>query len=257
MVAYSPFNESVFDAAFAGALAGMQAPGTNITAASYFGLAQLATSFAQTFDSEWHTNGANTPPTILQTQAIQSECEAAFLGRAGLPTATWATPGAFTVSCDAIIATVNEGTAYLGSIGYASPPVSAVPIGTPNAQLGTTKTFEVFGSTINAAALVVDTGYAPIANHMAKLTLSSSVVDRTAHTVATIDVESGISHFGGTVALPGTLSQSTTTPSDDATLSTSAVTVSVVAGTLNVTFTPPGGYVGNLDWLTKLTIEEN
>ena len=126
MVVYSPFNEDVFDAAFAGALAGMGVAGRaaiSTSAADYAGLIALVTRFAQEFDSRWAVHGPNTPPTKIDVQGIEVQCEAAWQGNSLPPTATQ--QGAFTGTCDALIVELTEASSYLASIGFFPSVVGA------------------------------------------------------------------------------------------------------------------------------------
>jgi hypothetical protein len=116
-------------------------------------------------------------------------------------------------------------------------------------------TLTIPASTLNAAAVAVDTGYTPPAGHSAKLDGGLNVVDTTAHTTSSKNIAGSLRNFGG-LAIAGAPTIAGTT--GDATLATATVAFSVSgAGTLLATFTPPGAYVGTLTWLLTLIPTQN
>jgi len=129
------------------------------------------------------------------------------------------------------------------------------PVGIPGGQTGNATSFTVFATTVDAAAVTVDTGYKPASGHAAKIDGGISLTDRTAHTANSKNSTGSVRNYGG-LAIAGTPTVSGT--SGDAALNAAAVTFGVSGGgTLEVIFTPPGGYVGTIDWIYGLNLTEN
>src|SRR5208337_2137146 len=119
---YVPKQILVFTAAFAGALAGMgvsdRVP-TDTTPTDYAGLTSVAGAFAQSFDTTWGV----TAPTQLDIETIEAVCEAVWEGRAPQPSTQTLNPTNYTGLCEALLAIVQEGSAYFTSQGIVPPPI--------------------------------------------------------------------------------------------------------------------------------------
>src|SRR5579872_5852297 len=113
MSVYVPQNLDVFIAAFAGALSGMNADrwNTDSTAIDYAKLTAAAGAYAQEFDTTW---GAVIPDNF-QLETIQEISEATWERRSGLTASS--TNADYAQIVNALIAIINEGEAYLASIG--------------------------------------------------------------------------------------------------------------------------------------------
>lgn len=128
--------------------------------------------------------------------------------------------------------------------------------GTQGAQTGNVKAFQLFASTVNAGTVTVDTGYKPPPSHSAKIDGGINVVDRTANTTTSKNTQGSFYNNAGTVAAHG--APVISGASGDAALSTSTVSFAISGtNTIEVTFTPPAGYAGDLDWVYNLTFSEN
>jgi hypothetical protein len=139
--------------------------------------------------------------------------------------------------------------------GQAQAEQIPTPVGTPSSQLGTSVTFQVKGTTLNAASVTVDTGNAPPFNHISLLEATYSAVDRANHLAHTGNGIGTLARFATPQTIPG---QSFTDGNGDATLATAVPSfVVTVGGGVGVTFTPPAGYVGQIEWLMTLTITNN
>jgi hypothetical protein len=134
---------------------------------------------------------------------------------------------------------------------YTAPPPQVV--GVRGGQSGASASFVVLGTTANAGAVTVDTGYSPASGHAAKLDGGFNAVDRTAQTTHSGGISGAVRNFGGLVVAGSIIAGG----NGDASLATATMSFSVVAGTLHVTFTPPALYVGTLDWLLTLNTTEN
>ena len=100
-------------------------------------------------------------------------------------------------------------------------------------------------TTVNAAAVTVDTGYSLLQGHSAKLDGGMNVSDATAQTSGSKNFNAALKNFSGTPSIDG---QTAGGFVGDGSLATAAITFSFSSGTLRVTFTPPAGYVGTLNW---------
>lgn len=110
-------------------------------------------------------------------------------------------------------------------------------------------------TTVNAGAVTIDTGYAPPQQHVARVTLSYSIADRTADLGHYSNLYCGIQSFGAPTIPAGQVQVGTTS---DGALATALPTAVITgASLLGFTCTPPGGHVGTLDWMLVITIEEN
>jgi hypothetical protein len=128
--------------------------------------------------------------------------------------------------------------------------------GTQGAQTGNVDSFQLFASTSNAGTVTVDTGYKPPPGHSAKVDGGFNVVDRTANTTTSKNTNASFYNNAGTVAAHGAPSIGGTV--GDAPLATATIAFAISGtNTVEVTFTPPGGYVGDLDWVYNLTFSEN
>ncbi len=138
-----------------------------------------------------------------------------------------------------------------------TPPDKSTTVGTPGSQSGASPSFTVLATTTNAAAVTVDTGYAPPDGHGADLDVHYNVTDRGAHTSRSGNGAGTMKNFAGFggVAIAG--APIFGGANGDAGLATSVPSLSVSGGTLHVTVTPPAGYVGTLDWIVDLGVLEN
>lgn len=100
-------------------------------------------------------------------------------------------------------------------------------------------------TTTNAVAVTVDTGYVLQEGHSAKLDGGMNVSDATANTTSSKNFNAALKNFTGTPVVAGSSVAGTV---GDGSLSTATLSFSFSGGTLHVTFTPPGGYVGTLNW---------
>jgi hypothetical protein len=118
---YTPNNDLVFTAAFAGCLAGMAASGrnpTSITPADYNNTVATVGAFAQEFDTLW----ALTPAATLELQTIEEACEGAWSGRAPLDDPSGIVPATWQPLCQGIITIVQAGLAYYTAQSIPNPP---------------------------------------------------------------------------------------------------------------------------------------
>jgi len=133
-------------------------------------------------------------------------------------------------------------------------------IGVPGNQSGASFAFSVNATTVNAGTVTVDTGYKPPANHGAKIDGGFTVIDRANHLIHAFNTNGAVRNFGG-LAIAGTPLIGGST-GDDAGVAPHLAASTIVfgvsgGGTLTITFTPPAGYVGTLDWLQSLLLTEN
>jgi hypothetical protein len=144
------------------------------------------------------------------------------------------------------------------------PPSSSLPGLLPNlaawyrGDMGVTTsadTIVVTGNTVAAATQTVATTFAPINNHGASLDIHFNAVDVANQIMRSGNAAGDIRTFGGAAVIAGApiLGGST----GDAGLNGAVIALSVVAGFLNITFTPPVGYGGNLDWICTIDVLEN
>lgn len=130
-MAYVPKQNSVYLAAFAGALAGMASsvgPVSSSTAGDYAFLAQVADAFAQSFDTEYGTVNAGDE---FQIELIAELCESVWSQRSVLPATTSTTPSSYTAECDALVALVVDGSTQLAAQGvnpFGSEWVAYTPV---------------------------------------------------------------------------------------------------------------------------------
>jgi hypothetical protein len=122
---YTPLNGYIFNAAFAGAMAGMcgqgmgssQAPNT---AASYAVMANAASAFAQSYD----TNRGADSTTDLEVRQTEFMCQVAWSARNPTLATAPNTPATWTGLSADILAAVNEGLTVLSALlpaAYFSP----------------------------------------------------------------------------------------------------------------------------------------
>ncbi len=130
-----------------------------------------------------------------------------------------------------------------------------IEAGSQNDQSGATKRVKVYATSTDATPVTVDTGYAPPTDAIAHIEGDISAVNRAGSVGRLKDIYAGIKQFSSTVAMLG---ESITGNSiGDTSLANITVDLTVVDGTLNVTFSPPLLYSGSIDWLCDLTIIEN
>ena len=103
----------------------------------------------------------------------------------------------------------------------------------------------VSATTVNTATATVDTGYQLPLGHSAKLDGGVNVNDATAGTTSSKNFNAALKNFSGTPTVAGSTVAGTV---GDNSLSTATCSFSFSNGTLHITFTPPGGYVGTLNW---------
>lgn len=103
----------------------------------------------------------------------------------------------------------------------------------------------VTGTTVNAATTVVDTGIAVPPGHSTKLDGGLNINDIAAQTTYSKNLNASLRNFGGQAVAGAPVVGGGT---GDASLAASTITFSFVSGTLHVTLTPPGGYVGTINW---------
>jgi hypothetical protein len=128
--------------------------------------------------------------------------------------------------------------------------------GAQGAQTGNVKPYQIFASTVNAGTVTVDTGYKPPPGHSAKIDGGFNAVDRTANTTTSKNTNASFYNNAGTVAAHGAPVISGAV--GDAPLATATIAFAISGtNTIEVTFTPPGGYVGDLDWVYNATFSEN
>jgi len=137
---YTPNNDFIFTAAFAGCLAGIGAservPVSGLPS-DYDVAVNIAGAFAQEFDTLW----ALTPAATLQVTTVQEACEATWSGRTPIDDGLTYIPATWTTLCSAIIAMIQAGVDYYTangipnpSAGGAGPPGPQGPQGIPGAQ---------------------------------------------------------------------------------------------------------------------------
>lgn len=122
-MAYLPNNQSIFLAAFSGALAGMAAGGKVIVdpnSSDYDGLSSVAGAFAQAIDSAWGITDANQ----AEVDSMEEACESSWQERTPQTVAPFNTPTNWSTLATAIVALVRSGNNYLVSQGVISPVVS-------------------------------------------------------------------------------------------------------------------------------------
>lgn len=145
------------------------------------------------------------------------------------------------------------GSAFGGT--FTQTTIDQAQIGAANLQLGDAPEIRVVGSTAGAVAVVVDTHYVLPVNHGGSIVGQWTSTDRNTELNTQAQVFASIRNYpiSTYVVGPGTVANQT----GDGALATAAPSFSIAAGTLNVTFTPPGGYAGNLDWILDLSILQN
>ena len=126
-MSYTPKNVQIFTAAFAGALAGMGLSDriiSNSDPVSYAGLASVAGAFAQAIDTAWTDTRAT---TLLDIEAIQSNCAAYWQDRSPIVDATSTNAATHAASAVTILATITASESYYAAQGITPP---AIPGGT-------------------------------------------------------------------------------------------------------------------------------
>jgi hypothetical protein len=122
---YTPNNLFIFQAAFAGALAGMGASNrvptdTIPTDPVNIGLTMVAGAFAQAYDTAW----GSAVPSSLDVESTEDVCQSAWWGRS--PQAFISanlSPANFTQLADALIAIVDAGDEYFAAQGITPAPL--------------------------------------------------------------------------------------------------------------------------------------
>lgn len=113
-MAYAPNNNAIFQAAFAGAMAGMAASNRVAgTLTNYAAVASVAGAFAQEVDTLWGVN----PSTTAQETVMAQICEATWQSRAPNATGGLTTPATFATLASALILAVNAAQNYLVAQG--------------------------------------------------------------------------------------------------------------------------------------------
>ncbi len=126
-MSYAPKNVQIFTAAFAGTLAGMGLSDriiSNSDPASYAGLASVAGAFAQAVDTAWTDSRAT---TLLDIEAIQSNCAAYWQDRSPIVDATNTNAATHAAAALTILATITASESYYAAQGITPP---AIPGGT-------------------------------------------------------------------------------------------------------------------------------
>lgn len=189
-MAYSPQNNFVFAAAYAGVMAATTAGNRVISdavIADYGGLGNLAGSFAQSFDTAW---GSSTVPSWTDLMMIQSFTQSIWQDRQMINQSTFLTPATFTVMCKAIIAAVGAADSYFAAQGITAP-VNPGTVSSGITQLtGAVTAGPGSGSVVativlNAGATV--TGVLPAANQANQALLGDVTGNTGASTVAKIN----------------------------------------------------------------------
>ena len=137
---YTPNNDFIFTAAFAGCLAGIGAservPVSGLPS-DYDVAVNIAGAFAQEFDTLW----ALTPAATLQVTTVQEACEATWSGRTPIDDGLTYIPATWTTLCSAIIAMIQAGVDYYTANGIPNPSAGGAgpqgpqgPQGIPGAQ---------------------------------------------------------------------------------------------------------------------------
>lgn len=120
-MAYTPLNNFVFAAAYAGVMSAMTSGNRQITdtiSADYGGLAGLAGAFAQAFDTAW---GASAVPSWTDLMLIQSSVQGYWQDRQMQNANPFVSPATWTAASNAIIATVKSADAYFAAQGIPAP----------------------------------------------------------------------------------------------------------------------------------------
>jgi hypothetical protein len=129
-MSYTPRNVFVYAAAQAGAMAGMQQPGspvlTNPESIDYAILAASAGAFAQEFDTQW---GSSDVPNIYDAQSIADACAQLWSTRTVLPQVdifgrvlvNFASPAIYASEVAALIAMIQAGDAFNALQGTTLP----------------------------------------------------------------------------------------------------------------------------------------
>ena len=118
---YTPINLRMYLAAYAGALAGMNASDRipkNANPAFYTSFAAIAGAWAQSFDIIW--NDA-TAPTVLEVQSVQECSESTWQQRAPQPNVSTLTPASYNGQTAPIAAMIRAADAYMASQGIVPP----------------------------------------------------------------------------------------------------------------------------------------
>jgi hypothetical protein len=129
------------------------------------------------------------------------------------------------------------------------PPPVVVPGVTPATNDQPVLLFNL--RTVNAVATTQASDYAPPDGHAAQVSGGMCVTDRTAHTTSSANSNASIRNYGGLAVA----AQLTAGHEGDGALATATFAIGVSGGGfLQLTVTPPGGYVGTLDWVVILNI---
>jgi hypothetical protein len=118
-MAYTPNNIQIYCAAYSGALGGMGAAGRVLSisdSTKYSGASMVAGAFAQQFDTIWGLAHA----TILDVEMVTA-LAAVWFDRSVLVSAQTTKPTFYTNICNAIIAAITSGDAYVTSQGITPP----------------------------------------------------------------------------------------------------------------------------------------
>jgi hypothetical protein len=133
-MSYTPLNVFVYASAQAGAMSGMQMPGSAVlfkaTSPDYAILAATAGAFAQEFDTQW---GASPTPNIYDAQVISDACAHLWASRTTLPQTDifgrvlvlFDTPATYAKEVAALIAMIQAGDAFNASQGTTLPAAGA------------------------------------------------------------------------------------------------------------------------------------
>lgn len=161
-------------------------------------------------------------------------------------------------------ATLGPHGAQLGElrtlIAGVAASLAGKPAGTPDEQTGKTPRLVVYGTTVDAAPITVNTGYGPPndtgTTHSATMSGQFNLVDRDAELTAGGELLITMKATTGLAVPDSATPQDATT--GDAALLTAFVTWSVYPlSTIEIVFNPPAGYVGTLDWVAYLQVVEN
>jgi len=136
-----------------------------------------------------------------------------------------------------------------------TPPAPFVVGTQATDQLGAIFTAKVFAQTVNAVPTVIDTGPNAPPNAASTADMIYNVTDKTAHTTSGGRFLATVRKYGGPEVVAGA---QTVVPVGDASLDTALPSIGVGGdGNVTLTFTPPAGYVGTLDWFMFVTVYRN
>lgn len=216
-MSYTPQNLLVFQAAMAGALAGMLNTDRNIssaTAADYANPVSVAGAFAQSFDTNWSTKTV----TELNLALVETMCQSAWDNRQPPAASPFLTTTTYDTLSLAIIAGITRAETYFSSLSVIPNPI-------------------------------VSSASQRVLNICARNVVTSNVADLTAFTVAgndgvtnvagdtvllvhqTTASQNGLYTVGTVAAGVAPLTRATATPSGDTFLA-GQIRVSISSGTL-------------------------